>query len=239
MTYQERTYRNSLSKTNLVSFRVHVKETDLLISADGRLEEAATQSVFKHRKSIEEYISIHPLFLSSFQPLPNDNLAPPIVRDMSEAARAAGVGPMAAVAGAIAQYVACDLMDKSKNLIVENGGDIFLKSNQELRVGVFAGDSPLSYKLSLKIMPQDTPVGICTSSATIGHSFSFGIADAVCIVSESACLADAAATAVGNLVKDKQDIKKAIERGKIIKGVKGILIIVGDKLGVYGDISLA
>jgi hypothetical protein len=238
MIYQERTYRNRLSKTNLVSCRVHVQETDMFISGDLRLEAAATQSVFKHRKSIEEYIRTHPPFLSSFQPLPNDDLAPFIVKDMLEASRETGVGPMAAVAGAIAQYVACDLMEKSKNVIVENGGDIFLKSNQEIRVGVFAGDSPLSYKLSFKIMPQDTPVGICTSSATVGHSFSFGKADAVCIVSESACLADAAATAVGNLVKNKQDIKKAIKRGSMIKGVKGILIIVGDKLGIYGNINM-
>jgi hypothetical protein len=239
MTYQERTYRNNLSRENLVSFEVHVKETDLLISADCKMEEAAIQSVFKQRKGIEEYINFHPNFLSSFRPLTNDNLAPPIVRDMLEASTVAGVGPMAAIAGAIAQYVAYDLLHDSKTVIVENGGDIFLKSDNEIKVGVFAGDSPLSNKLSVKIKPQDTPLGICTSSATVGHSFNFGIADAVCVISRSACLADAAATAIGNLVKTEKDIAKAIKQGLKIKGVKGILIVAGDKFGVGGEITLA
>jgi hypothetical protein len=158
---------------------------------------------------------------------------------MLEAAAATGVGPMAAVAGAIAQYVGIDLLkDFTKDVIVENGGDIYLATSEEVLVGIFAGESPLSEKVALRIKPTDTPLGICTSSGKIGHSVSLGRADAVCVISKTATLADAAATAVGNLVKTESDIKKALEKGMELKGVQGILIIVGESLGIKGTIEL-
>ena len=123
-------------------------------------------------------------------------------------------------------------------LLVENGGDIYFKTESHLTVAIFANSSPLSMKVGVRIAPKGIPYGICTSSGTVGHSKSFGKADSVTIISKSTPLADAAATSLANLVKNKRDINTTIERGKKIKGVEGILIIKGDQLGAWGDIEL-
>ncbi len=239
MEYGERTYRNKISKGYLTTFHVKVKETDLYISADSDYKDLALESVYKFRRNIEEYIKHRPIFLNSLTPIEKDEFAPAIIRDMIKASRVSGVGPMASVAGAIAQYVGTDLLQFSDNVIVENGGDIYLRLvDNDTHVGIFAGESSLSYKVSLRIKAEDTPLGICTSSGTIGHSLSLGTADAVCVMSKSAPLADAAATFIGNCVKGEGDIKKALEVGAQIEGVLGVLIIVKDKLGVWGSIEL-
>jgi len=240
MKYRERTYRNKISKRGLVSFQVKIDETDLYIGTDSDCRDIAAQSVHRHRKFIEEYITHNPRFIQSLTPVEANRFAPPIIREMTEAAHRCGVGPMASVAGAIAQNVGLDLMKHSDNVIIENGGDIFLNhTDKDAVVGIFAGDSPLSYKVSVRIRNAGVPSGICTSSGTIGHSLSFGKADAVCVTSQSATLADAAATAICNRVKRAADIKHALDFGLRIEGVTGIVIIVGDTLGVMGDIELA
>jgi hypothetical protein len=238
MQYLERSYRRHISKNNLLSYQVMVRETDLLIRSDIELKKPALESVHRHRAHLEAYIAAHPAFISALGPLEPDDLAPDIVRDMLKAARLAGVGPMAAVAGAIAEHVGTDLLSLTPNVIIENGGDIFLKCSEEIKIGVFAGASPLSQKLAIRIRPEETPAGVCTSSATVGPSLSFGTADAVCVKSGSASLADAAATAIGNRVRTKKDIKKALAFGARIMGVLGILIIVGDELGAWGELEL-
>jgi ApbE superfamily uncharacterized protein (UPF0280 family) len=138
----------------------------------------------------------------------------------------------------MAEWVSKDLLKLSTQVIVENGGDIYLATSKGRTIGIYAGNSPLSFKIGITISPEETPLGICTSSGTVGHSLSFGKADAVCILSKSAALADAAATAVGNLIREKNDIGLGLERGKEIEGVLGTLIIVGDKMGVWGNIKL-
>jgi len=238
MKYLERTYRNKVSDNSLISFHVSVRETDLFIRSDKDFSDAALQSVYKYRGFIESYIKFHPDFLTSLNPIADDNLAPHIVRDMLNTSGAAGVGPMASVAGAISEYVGVDLLDFSHNVIVENGGDIFLKTENDVTVAIFAGDSPLSYNLRLCLKSEQMPMGVCTSSGTVGHSLSFGKADAVCILSKSSTMADAAATAIGNLVKNKSDIKWALERGIKIEGVRGIVIIVGEHFGAVGEVEL-
>ncbi len=239
MKYQERIYRNRVSKKeDLVSFQIKVGETDLYISTGKNIADIARKSVYKYRKFIEEYIKHRPQFFDSLVPINPDEMAPVIIKDMLKASRISGVGPMASVAGAIAQHVGMDLLEYSDDVIVENGGDIFLKSESEITVGIFAGQSPISYKVALKIHPEDMPLGICTSSGTVGHSLSLGRADAVCVTSKSASLADAAATSIGNRVNKENDIKNALDFGAEIEGVLGILIIVGDKLGAYGAIEL-
>ncbi|MBW2596117.1 MAG: UPF0280 family protein [Deltaproteobacteria bacterium] len=240
MEYHKRTYRNRISKKGLVSFQVKIKETDLYIGADSDCEDAAVQSVRRHRESIEEYIRHNPPFINSMTPVEMDEFAPAIIREMMETSSRCGVGPMASVAGAIARNVGLDLMKYSDNVIIENGGDIFLRlMNKDATVGIFAGDSPLSYKVSLRTKCGGAIVGVCTSSGTVGHSLSFGRADAVCVTSESATLADAAATAVCNRVRRAGDIKDALDFGLRIEGVMGALIIMGDKLGILGDMELA
>jgi hypothetical protein len=146
---------------------------------------------------------------------------------------------MAAVAGAFAEFVGRDLLKYSTEIIVENGGDIFLKTTKSRLVGVYAGeDSPLTGKVALKIEPADTPLGICTSSGTVGHSLSFGKSDAVIVLSPSAALADAAATAIGNLVKTETDIQKALDYARGVTGLVGAAVIINDKMGVWGKINL-
>jgi len=148
------------------------------------------------------------------------------------------VGPMAAVAGAIAEYVGRELLEFSPEIIVENGGDIFLACSRETRVGIFAGNSPLSLRVGLVVPAAGHSWGVCTSSGTVGPSLSFGRADAVCILSSSASLADAAATAVGNLVRTPGDLEKGLEKAKAIEGVWGAVIILGEKLAAWGKIEL-
>ncbi|GAJ10374.1 unnamed protein product, partial [marine sediment metagenome] len=140
MKYQERTYRNRVSKENLVSFQIKVGETDLYISAEKDLTDIARELVYKYRRFIEEYIKHRPQFLDSLVPIEADEMAPAIIRDMLNASRVSGVGPMASVAGAIAQHVGLDLLDHSNDVIVENGGDIFLKSESNVNIGIFAGE---------------------------------------------------------------------------------------------------
>jgi ApbE superfamily uncharacterized protein (UPF0280 family) len=158
---------------------------------------------------------------------------------MARAASKAGVGPMAAVAGAIAEFVGHDLIALSPEIIIENGGDIFLASSRERTIGIYAGNSPLTGKIGLKISGAETPLGICTSSGTVGHSLSFGQADAVVILAKSATLADAAATAIGNLISQADDIPKGIERAQGIKGLKGVIIIKDDRLGLWGEVKIS
>jgi hypothetical protein len=237
MKYEERTYRNLISKDKLKTFNITIAESDLFISSEIDLTSQAKKSLLHHRSLLENYIKKHPQFLISLLPLPEDNLAPPIVRDMLINSNICGVGPMAAVAGAIALFVGNDLFDLTETLIIENGGDIYLKSKDKLTVSVYAGKSPLSYKINFIIKPENTPLGVCTSSATVGPSLSFGKADAVCVISRSATLADAAASAIGNKVKSKNDIKNVLDFGMKIKGVLGIIIILGNEMGAIGEIE--
>jgi len=157
---------------------------------------------------------------------------------MSELAGKVGIGPMASVAGAIAEFVGTDLLAFSPEIIVENGGDIYLKSLKKRLIGIYAGKSPLTGKIGLEIDGQDTPLGICTSSGTVGHSLSFGKADAVVVLSQSATLADAAATAIGNLIVQSDDIPRGIEFAKGIEGLTGLLIIKDDKVGLWGEVKV-
>jgi ApbE superfamily uncharacterized protein (UPF0280 family) len=236
--YQERRYRNLILEEALVSFQVQVKETDLFIRAKRELRDPAYRSVLRYRYQLEQYILSHPEFFTSLVPLGEDDFAPPIVRRMIWAAQRSGVGPMAAVAGAMAEAVGQDLLRESPEVIVENGGDIFLRSSREVTVGIFAGGSPLSFRIGLRLAAAEHPWGVCTSSGTVGPSLSLGRADAVCVVAPSAALADAAATAAGNLVQTRPDLEKGLDKVRSIEGLTGAVIILGDRLAAWGQIQL-
>jgi ApbE superfamily uncharacterized protein (UPF0280 family) len=236
--YQPRTYRHRIEDKDLVSFTVIVKETDLFIRAASNLQRKAQRLVGKYRGQLERYIEKNPEFLTSLEPLAISTGAPRIALNMIEAGNKVGVGPMASVAGAVAEYVGRELLEYSPEIIVENGGDIFLKISHKITVGIYAGDSPLTSKIGLEIVPQDTPMGICTSSGTVGHSFSRGKADAVVILAGSAVLADAAATAICNRVNGPDDVQEAIKFGTAIEGLKGIVIVLGETVGVWGSVNL-
>ncbi len=236
--YEERTYRNLVKTDDLLKFEVMVKETDLLVRAKKDLSRETREAVLTYRHQIEAYIAAHPEFARSLVPLDEDPYAPRIVQEMIQSSRCASVGPMAAVAGAVAEFVSKDLLELSEEVIVENGGDIYMATSRERTIGIYAGESPLSLKVGILVQAEDSPLGICTSSGTVGPSLSFGAADAICILSKSAALADASATAVGNKVKTKKDIEAGLETGKNIEGILGTLIIIGDRMGVWGNIRL-
>lgn len=236
--HQERTYRNRLYHDGLSAFRTIVKETDLFIQASMNLDVQAKESILQYRGHIESFIQEHPDFTTSLVPLKISGPVPNIVADMLDASHRSGVGPMAAVAGAIAEYVGHDLLQYSKEIIVENGGDIFIQTHQPVNIAIFANRSPLSMYIGLEIDCCDGPKAVCTSSGTVGHSISFGKADAVTVVSKSCSLADAAATAIANRVQQKADIQEAIDFGRNIKGVIGLVIIKNDKAGMWGDINV-
>ncbi|HZJ57320.1 MAG TPA: UPF0280 family protein [Clostridia bacterium] len=235
---EERFYRRLHGSNDLVYFNVKVKETDLDIGANWLLVNESTELVKRCRRDIEDYIKTDPKFLASLDPLSCGVNAPPIIKEMCRAAIKAGVGPMAAVSGAISQYVGRELSGLTREIIVENGGDIYIKSDRDRIIGVYAGESPLSSKVGIKIRAGDCPMGICTSSGKVGHSLSFGYADAVVILASDTILADAVATAAGNLVKTADNIQDAIDFAKGIEGVTGTVIIMEDKLGAWGDVEL-
>jgi len=236
--YEPRTYRHWIKDNDLTSFNVVVKETDLYIRASTNLREKAYKLVLKYRNALESYIRQHPDFVTSLEPLPVSDDAPRIIIEMSAAAEKVGVGPMASVAGAIAEFVGNELSAFSPEIIIENGGDIYLKSLEKRIVGIYAGELPLTGKIGLEINGQDTPLGICTSSGTVGHSLSYGKADAVVVLSKSATLADAAATAIGNLIVQPGDIPNGLDFANGIDGLKGVIIIKGDKVGLWGDVKI-
>ena len=236
--YRERTYRKRVKAKGLVSFPVAVKETDLWVSAERMLENETRDLILDQRHQLERYIQSHPDFLKTLEPYPEDPYAPSLVREMIECTRGVGVGPMASVAGAIAQYVAKGLRQWSDQVIVENGGDIFLKANRPVTVSIFAGESPLSGKIGVVIPKEKMPLGICSSSGTVGHSLSMGVADLVCLLSPSAVLADGAATALGNRIRSKTALEKVAVWADQIKGIMGGLVIVGDKMATWGEIEL-
>ena len=236
--YQPRSYRHWVKAKDLVTFNVTVKETDLYIRARSDLKRQAHKLVLKYRQALEGYIERHPSFLTSLEPVAMGDDAPQIVASMTEAAQKAGVGPMAAVAGAIAEAVGSELLAFSPEVIVENGGDIYIKSSGKRLIGIYAGKSPLTGRVGLEINGEDTPLGVCTSSGTVGHSLSYGQADAVIVLSQSTALADAAATAIGNRIRQPSDIPGGIEFARSIGGLKGVIIIQGEQVGVWGEVKL-
>ncbi len=236
--YQERTYRRSVHAKDLTYFQVVVRETDLWVGAESDLQKEVRDLVFLFRHQIETYIGVHPEFLSSLHPLKDDALAPPIVKDMLRSAAIAGVGPMASVAGAMAQWVGEALLDLSGQVIIENGGDIFMSAVRPVTVSIFAGASPLSEKFGLRISKDRMPLGVCSSSATVGHSLSHGITDVVCLLSKSTPLADAAATALGNRIRSTSDLEQIAEWAEDIGGIMGGVVIVEDTMASWGDIEL-
>lgn len=231
-------YRSHVAGSGLTPFSVTASQTNLQILAESDIKDVATKHLLEQRGYIEAFIQQNPEFATTLAPYPWNGPAPEIIRGMIAASKDAGVGPMAAVAGALAEYVGHELSAHSRNVIIENGGDIYLHVQYPVTIGIYAGKSPLSMKIGLSLNRCNRPFSVCTSSGTIGHSLSFGSSDAVCIVSDSALLADAAATSVGNRVSSEKDIDAAIAFGQTIRGVQGIVIIVGSKMGLWGDVEL-
>ncbi|MCL5982887.1 MAG: UPF0280 family protein [Firmicutes bacterium] len=236
-----RRYRESMQPEGFVSFTGKYKESDLHFAVEAGdfmpdLAEFAESRIIFYRTQLEEYLQLDPFFRLTLEPHLVRADAPPIALVMARAANTAGVGPMAAVAGAFAELVGKDLLCRVKQVIVENGGDIFLQVAKPVQVSVLAGDSPLQVALELPV--RTAPYGVCTSSGTVGPSLSLGKADAAVIISSSAPLADAVATAAGNRVQTASDLPAALAFARNIRGVEGVLLIKDDKMAAWGNIKL-
>jgi ApbE superfamily uncharacterized protein (UPF0280 family) len=241
-SYRVRNYRQQSQAAGLIAVQVKVKETDLHIQADRDVRRQAEGIVMQCRFQLEQHIIKFPEFYSSLVPLPKDFSASPLIKEMYDAGRIAEVGPMAAVAGGIAEYVGRKLLAAGvEEVIVENGGDIFFSRRDHSRISIFAGESPLSSKVGIELSPP-MPWGICTSSGTIGHSLSMGEADSVTVVARSTYLADAVATRLGNEVgsaaNGKESVNRALKVAQEIEGVTGVVVICGELLGAVGDVKL-
>lgn len=238
MMWEPRTYRRRVATAGLVTFEVVRAETDLQVSAVRELRDEAASAVEALRSDLEAYIGRHPRFAESFVPVDVEVDAPEIVQAMASASRLAGTGPMAAVAGAIAERVALSLEPVSAEAIVENGGDVYVVGRQTRRVLLFAGDSPLSGRLAVVLDGEALPLAVCTSSGKVGHSVSLGSAHAATVIAEDGALADAVATAAANRVHGPKDVKRALEWAHAVPGVRGVAVILGDRFGAMGDVRL-
>lgn len=241
--YEERNYRRGFG-LDLETHCLAIKETDLAICMppgiwDEQLKQRVMAVINHMREGLESYILCDPQFLCTHEPYTPLPSAPPLAIAMAAAAAKAGVGPMAAVAGAFSQVVGQLLGPICGEVVVENGGDIYLAGYKERLIGIFAGSSPFSGKLALKISRRQLPLGICTSSGTVGPSFSYGVADAAVILSADTLLADAVATGSANLVQSKADVAKAVEFAMGINGVTGAVVIKDDAIAAAGAVELA
>lgn len=243
--YIDRTYRQHFRHDRWYYFSVAYKETDLCIGVDARSRHEEMQAwtnsfVTELRGQMDAWIADHREYARSLIPCEAGSGAPAIFRQMAEAAQKSGIGPMSAVAGAVAQYTGKALKERFRvrEVMVENGGDIYMDICEDADISVFAGSSPLSERVGLRIHAADTPLGICTSAGTVGPSLSFGKADAVMIVCRDTLLADTYATAFANRIQTPEDIAPCIGRIKSIADILGAITIKDDKMGICGKFEL-
>lgn len=234
--YVERVYRAVMEPEGLTCYSVVQGESDLYVCTTGDLSAEAAESLEEHRGHLEAYLRAHFDFGTSFRPIPVDSEAPAIVKEMADAAAAFDVGPMASVAGAVAQFVGTDLLRGSSEVIVENGGDIFLAGGGTRAVRIFAGARSAGVDISFEDAPGG--VGLCTSSATVGPSVSLGAADAVTVLARTATIADAAATAIGNRVVRPENIEEGLGMGREAEDVYGVVILLQGSVGIWGNLQM-
>lgn len=220
---------------------VNYKETDLWIGIDPasykkQMEQAAYSKVKELRRSLEHYLLGDPVFGKTFDPHQPQPNAPKIVTCMAHAATIAEVGPMASVAGAFAEAVGRYLMEEFdiRELVAENGGDVFLKVEKPIILSVYAGNSVLSEKIAIEVPATESPLGVCTSSGTVGPSISLGKADAAMIICRDTALADAFATAFANRVQTKEDVQQVIRLVDRFPQILSAVIICRDQIGIKG-----
>lgn len=235
--YEPRHYRRTMRAEGLVGFGVAIGESDVWIWAVRELRAQAASALARLRAAVKEHIEHQPEFLTSLTPVAHPSFAPRIVHAMCWASEAAGVGPMAAVAGVIAQALAETLEPFSPEVIVENGGDLYLITRQERLVAILAGNSPLSGKLAVRI-PAGERVAVCTSSGTYGHSLSFGRADAAVVAAADGALADAVATALGNRVHAPEDVEEAVVWALSLPGIRQAIAVCGDRMAIAGELEV-
>ncbi len=236
--YTERFYRDWVGRDDCDRFEVTIGESDLLIRCDHGLRDLAHTALSEARREIEDHIARDPGFATALKPFTTDSTAGSLIWEMTDAAEVWKVGPMAAVAGVVAEAVARRLLSASSSVSVENGGDVYIKAPGSVTFLLYAGeDSPFSDSIAFEVDASEG-IGVCTSSGRVGPSLSFGQADAVVAIADRAALADAAATALANRIRIPDDIAPLMESAEATVGLKGLLACCGDRLGVWGGVTL-
>jgi len=223
----------------MIAERIILDETNIVLKTD-LINPRLNNFILKLRMDLTNYIRVNREFLISFEPIDVED-APFIAEIMAKAGKIADVGPMAAVAGTISELSMEYIVKRgAKYAIVENGGDIALKTNNDVVMGLYAGTSSLSGQIGFKIKHEKTPMGICTSSGTVGHSISLGRADSVTVFVDRASIADALATSIANEAKgdlDQDAVQSSLEKAEDFKPYfRGVMIVVGESAGTIGKI---
>lgn len=222
------------------------RESDLLIGVSHKdfhstMQHVAGKEQIRLHGLLSEHAKYFPRFLSSLESLPisdKESGFPDELEEMYRCGIESGTGPMSSVAGMFAEMIIkrLDSAFPIQEIVVENGGDVCIRNRTDLISVIHAGSSPLSEKMGLVLPGGEW--GVCTSSGTLGHSYSKGRADAVTVVSHSTPLADAWATALANLVQDQKDIETVLEKAGAIPGILACVVIIGDRMGVRGELEL-
>jgi ApbE superfamily uncharacterized protein (UPF0280 family) len=220
-----------------------VRSYHTIVHKDAKLRVACPRAdlvereLLRQRELLEEYIRRQPEFLSALAPIRLLADAPEIARRMDAASQLTGVGPMAAVAGAMAEACARAALEAGAcEAIVENGGDLYASSPDPVVIGIYAGESKVSGRLAFEVPPEMMPLSLCSSSSTMGHSLSFGDCDLATIASKDAALADAAATLACNSVRSAADLDRVLSAVSRIPGILGLLLVKGDDLAICGEL---
>lgn len=232
--YEERYYRTYIASEKSKSFNITIFESDLQIYTDGQLQVALEEELKMIRDTIEGYTKKNPDFVESLVPIALESDDPLIINHMKKASKKLGVGPMATVAGAVAHYLGEKYYQNTNELIIENGGDLYVYSTEHKTILLHGGADATVKNLSIKIDKTQLPIGVCTSSGKVGHSLSLGNCDAVTVLAKDTLVADAAATAFGNLLKTKADINSVLQYSKTFKDISGVIAIVDDQMGAWG-----
>lgn len=243
--YEPRWYRNIVDSERFTTFQVEWLETDLWVAINiSSFEPAIPPFILEQIKALrhilDDYIRGNEQLLHSLLPIQDDIAAPLEIRRLISASSIAGIGPMSAVAGLFSEVIGKAVIKQFniQEIIVENGGDLFISIKKNIDILVYAGNSPLSNNIAVTIPCELSPLGLCTSSGTVGHSLSFGKADAVMIACKDTAIADSLATRFGNEVKKTDDIESALKLADSFKEILSVLIIIEDKIGIRGQFAI-
>ncbi len=231
-------YRKNILQSHRYAWQASYRHTELLISADSDIKEKIKGLLEEIYRQLDYCIQKEPAFLKSLSPVKVKPFFPEAIRNMCRLSALFNVGPMAAVAGAVNDFLAAGLKSSCNELIIENGGDLYIKSGRDINTGVYVKNSFFKDLITVQVDSADMPCGICSSSGTFGHSLSLGNCDLAVVLSDSSTGADAAATAVANSINTVEDIRKSIDFFKGLSPVKGLLIIKKDIVGIWGKIRL-
>lgn len=220
------------------SIHFEIGETSITIKSEKKYFDIAKNAINDSREIISGKIEEDSFFKTTFDPYHSSKNDDALIKMMCEASELAHVGPMAGVAGAVAYYTVEKITEAGAAFaIAENGGDIAMKIDRDVVVGLFAGKSEVS-KLGLDVKKRDSVFGICSSSGKIGPSISLGSSDICTVISENVILADCCATALGNLIKkgEPSEMADALDEIMKIEGVEGCLAFCNGLLAMDGDI---